>query len=171
MSAPDSGLARDGYFIRDRFAGAEAEAALQVVTKLPLRAARVGHEQLDGVRGDAIAWVVDAAINTRLESLRDEINRSHWLGLGRFEVQVARYLPGARYPRHRDAFRGARSRRLTAIWYLNREPLGGDLRLHVDPPLDITPAFDRLVVFLSEEIEHEVLPTGSERWAITAWYY
>lgn len=167
-----SNLARDGYLVRDGFAGESAvAAALQVVTKLPLRAARVGHDQLDGVRGDEIAWVDDRDIHLRFEGLRNELNRGDWLGLGRFEVQVARYLPGALYPRHRDAFHGARSRRLTAIWYLNRQWSGGNLRLHVDPPVDLEPAFDRLVVFLSEDIEHEVLPAESERWAITAWYY
>jgi SM-20-related protein len=168
-------LARDGYLIREEFAGAAAaDAALQVVTNLSLRAARVGHDQLDGVRGDEIAWVDDREINARFEALRLELNRTDWLGLGRFEVQVARYLPGASYPRHRDAFRGERSRRVTAIWYLNRQFHGGQLRLHCNPPVEpveIEPAFDRLVLFLSEEIEHEVLPAASERWAITAWYY
>src|SRR4051812_13545290 len=109
-------LARDGWFVREAFAGdAGADAALHAVTNLPLRPARVGHAQEDGVRGDEIAWVDDRAIHQRFETLREEINRSDWLGLGRFEVQVARYLPGAGYPRHRDAFRGDRSRRLTAI--------------------------------------------------------
>ena len=33
------------------------------------------------------------------------------------------------------------------------------------------PGVDRLVVFLSDRVEHEVLPAHAERWAVTAWYY
>lgn len=37
--------------------------------------------------------------------------------------------------------------------------------------LDVEPRMDRLVVFASGWLEHEVLPSHSERYAITAWFY
>jgi SM-20-related protein len=63
---------------------------------------------------------------------------------------------------------------VTAILYLNpdwTEAAGGLLRLHLPSgPLDVAPLLDRLVVFRSEIVEHEVLPTHAPRWAVTAWY-
>jgi len=35
----------------------------------------------------------------------------------------------------------------------------------------VEPTLDRLVVFLSERIEHEVLPSQAPRLALTAWFY
>eukprot|EP00927_Polykrikos_kofoidii_P021065 TRINITY_DN2007_c0_g1_i1.p1 TRINITY_DN2007_c0_g1~~TRINITY_DN2007_c0_g1_i1.p1 ORF type:complete len:785 (+),score=102.36 TRINITY_DN2007_c0_g1_i1:65-2356(+) len=37
--------------------------------------------------------------------------------------------------------------------------------------LDIEPIADRLVLLASDWLEHEVLPSATERYAITAWYY
>ena len=104
-----------------------------------------------------------------------EINNDAWLGLTRFDVQLAHYASGGSgYARHRDALRGAHGRRLTAVSYLNAAwtPAdGGRLRLHVSPEIEIDPVMGRLVVFLSERVEHEVLPMFASRYAATAWYY
>jgi SM-20-related protein len=71
---------------------------------------------------------------------------------------------------------------VTAIYYANpawRPADGGALRLYADPsvdsgaavePVDVAPILDRLLVFLSERVEHEVLPTQAPRRAITAWF-
>jgi SM-20-related protein len=164
-----------GLLVRDGFAGREAALAmLERVRALPLRPAAVGRGRVDGVRGDRIAWLDDQG---RFEALRRQLNDDLWLGLTRFELQAACYEKGAAYPRHRDAISrlelGGPSRRVTAIWYLNPEwSSGGELRLHLDGgPLEIAPMLDRLVVFLSEKLEHEVLPAAAQRWAVTAWYY
>jgi SM-20-related protein len=112
-------------------------------------------------------------------ALRDSLNRGAYLGLDRMEVQVARYPGGgAVYARHRDAFpappAGRPNRRVTAIYYANPawEPDdGGVLRLHgADGPVDVAPVLDRLLVFLSERVEHEVLPARAPRCAVTAWF-
>ena len=112
-------------------------------------------------------------------ALRDSLNRSAYLGLDRMEVQVARYPGGgAAYRRHRDAFPappgGRPNRRVTAIYYANPawDPAGGGaLRLHVgDGPVDVEPVLDRLLVFQSERVEHEVLPARVPRCAVTAWF-
>ncbi|OLP86305.1 Prolyl 4-hydroxylase subunit alpha [Symbiodinium microadriaticum] len=37
--------------------------------------------------------------------------------------------------------------------------------------VDVAPLADRLVLFSSEWLEHEVLPAYAERWAVTTWFY
>ena len=63
----------------------------------------------------------------------------------------------------------------TAICYLNPSwspQAGGVLRLFgAGVPLEVEPVSGRLVVFLSERVEHEVLATFAPRYAVTAWYY
>src|SRR5207237_9847174 len=117
----------EGVFVRDGFAGREAVLAMRErLRALALQPAAVGRERQSGVRGDHITWIDD---DGRFEALRLDLNEA-WLGLQRFDLQAARYQAGAAYPRHRDAFRGGPSRRVTAIWYLNDEwSTGGELRI------------------------------------------
>jgi SM-20-related protein len=170
-------LGTHGWFLRDGFAGRTlALEALQLAQAQPLKPAGVQRSAVRdaSIRSDETAWVDDSPLRPRFEALRLELNRAAYLGLTRFDLQLARYRPGARYVRHRDAFPGRDNRRVTAIAYLNdgwQPAHGGQLRLHVEPPLDVEPVLDRLVVFLSERIEHEVLPAHAPRWAMTAWYY
>ncbi|MGV3620086.1 MAG: 2OG-Fe(II) oxygenase [Archangium sp.] len=176
-------LGRDGWFTRDQFL--EPSLAKRLHDEAPtitLRRAGVRREaQLDAsIRSDELAWITreDAVgafrdAGEQFASLMDALNQSAWLGLRDFDLQLARYQPGAKYVRHRDAFPGDDNRRLTAIVYLNPawEPAhGGQLRMHLEPPIDVEPRLNRLVVFRSELVEHEVLPAFSERWALTAWY-
>ncbi len=173
-----SALGERGFFVRENFAGAAAAlAARALIEQLPLVPAGVGRgrEVASAVRGDAIAWTDAPELRAPFEALRIELNEAAWLGLQRFDLQVARYVSGGAYERHSDAFRGGPSRRVTAIWYLNENwapSQGGRLRLHLDGEiLDVEPMLDRLVVFMSERVEHEVLAAAAMRWALTAWYY
>src|SRR5690606_10962536 len=112
-----------------------------------------------------------------LVRLRDALNARAFLGLRRHEVQIARYAGGGvGYVRHLDAFPGPPNRVVTAIYYLNEgwEPAhGGALRLFLEDGTmrDVAPRLDRLLVFRSARVEHEVLPVWAERLAITAWFY
>ncbi len=182
-------LGEQGYFLRDAFLGeAEARALAEAAERLSgegaFTPAGVGRgadlRQEPGIRGDEICWLSPdqlPAVHAAFDRLRQELNSGAWLGLGRFDVQLARYAgAGEGYQRHRDAFAGGPgSRRLTATWYLNpgwRPEHGGVLRLHLPAgPLDVEPRLDRLVVFRSEQVEHEVLPARAPRYAATAWYY
>ena len=38
------------------------------------------------------------------------------------------------------------------------------------PETGVDPELDRLIVFLSERVEHEVLPARTPRRAVTAWF-
>ena len=186
-------LGERGWFLRDGLLGSPAALAVHAAVLALADAGRLrpaglgrgaGHRIDDTYRSDAIAWVTADDVPPGLVSLweafaalRDALNREAYLALGRMEVQVARYPGGAAYGRHRDAFAepagGRPNRRVTAIYYPNpawAPDDGGALRIHAgDAPVDVAPRLDRLLVFLSERVEHEVLPTRSERWAVTAW--
>ncbi|MBL8953858.1 MAG: 2OG-Fe(II) oxygenase [Myxococcaceae bacterium] len=170
-------LGERGFFVRDAFAPADLiEAALKHAHTQPLTPAGIqrGAIKSPDVRTDLTAWLDDAPLTPAFEALRQELNHTAYLGLTRFDLQLARYEPGARYVRHRDAFPGSDNRRVTAIVYLNvawRKEHGGLLRLHVEPPVDVEPVLNRLVVFLSDRVEHEVLPAHAPRLALTAWFY
>ncbi len=176
-------LGRDGWFTREAFLGdALALRLREEAAAVPLRRAGVRRDaQLDdAVRSDEFAWITSAEATgafrdarARFTDLMAQLNEAAWFGLRQFDLQLARYQSGANYVRHRDAFPGDDNRRVTAIVYLNAgwEPAhGGQLRLHVTPVVEVEPRLDRLVVFRSEQVEHEVLPARAERWALTAWY-
>src|SRR5262245_61996710 len=110
-----------GWFLRDDVLGQpDATAVHDAVESLAvgrrLRPAGVGRglaRRVDpAVRGDAITWIDPAGVPSELAALwavfvalREALNREAYLGLGRMEVQVARYPGGgAAYHRHRDAF-------------------------------------------------------------------
>lgn len=176
-------LGTPGFFTRASFLGPQLAAGVRAqALLLPLKRAgiRHAHDRDDSVRTDEIAWLTAdgstgalAEVVAGFTALMHALNEDAWQGLRSFDLQLAHYGPGARYARHRDAFPGQDNRRVTAIIYLNPAwgPAdGGQLRLHLEPRLDIAPTLDRLVVFRSEVVEHEVLEARADRWALTAWY-
>lgn len=188
-SAEIEALGRGDLLSRDRVLGGEVALALAAELETlsdELRPGAVGRagSYFDAtVRGDEIRWLerseigeATGALWTLLEEVQRAANAAAFLGLRRFDLQLARYLTrGARYARHADAFQVRTRRRLTAIYYANpawRPAHGGILRAYgATRTVDIEPVLDRLVLFLSDEVEHEVLPTYAPRTALTAWYY
>ena len=135
----------------------------------------------EGIRGDAIEWVergqsapVDRYLGL-MESLRQSLNQSLFLGLEDFESHFAFYPPGAYYLRHLDRFNDDDRRSVSAVLYLNQAWLpedGGQLRLYLPNERihDVVPTGGALVVFLSGQIPHEVLPANRERLSLTGWF-
>ena len=80
----------------------------------------------------------------------------------------------AAYARHLDRFRDNDARVLSSVLYLNADwqaDDGGALRLHLsDGPLDVTPTGGTLALFLSADVEHEVLPARRERLSVAGWF-
>ncbi len=148
------------------------------------RPATVGSARLlrRGTRSDSICWLDPdrdrrefSAYWELVESVRRTMNRSLMLGLERFEAHLACYAPGAFYARHLDCLRGDDRRRLTMIVYLNPDWSAGDggmLRLYLEDGThrDLPPEGGRIVLFLSDRFEHEVLPAKRRRFAITGWF-
>jgi len=182
-------LGDEGAFVRDGWLGAgraEAIAAALEGLRPSLRPAGVGRGGVvdRAVRGDRIALVDPgeapslAALFAALDEVAAACARAACLTLVGCTRQVALFPgDGTGYARHRDAFRGGAPgpiRRLTTIYYPNlgwRDAEGGALRLALPSgERDLLPVADRLVVFLSERLEHEVLPAFRARWAVTAWY-
>ena len=149
-----------------------------------LRAAATGRADgraFAGLRGDATLWLDDPACGpaartllAALDALREPLNRTLLLGLHEVEAHFAHYPPGAGYARHRDRFRSDDARVLSLVLYLNADwpdEAGGSLRLHLsDGPIDVAPRAGTAVVFLSEAVEHEVLPAERDRFSVAAWY-
>ena len=153
-----------------------------------LSPARVGRaEELRSaseVRGDAIQWLdgEDPAdcvsiLLQRLDDLRAALNERLYLGLVEIEAHLAHYPPGACYQRHLDRFRSDDARALSAVIHLGDPWLGehgGELRIYLEGPdgetsIDLPPTPGQLVMFLSGEIEHEMLPTRRDRYSVACW--
>ena len=185
-------LSLSGFFFRDGFLGPELSRqvraeALRIVKKGRLRPAGIGQaaQHNADIRGDHFCWMEKSeagpalrTLMSEFEMLRQSINRHFYLGLDRFEMQLAQFGPGSGgYKRHLDAFRGKnqRNRRLTAIYYLNprwQPGHGGELAIYGEQgEMTLEPLLDRVVVFFAEQLEHSVLPTEAERLALTAWFH
>lgn len=166
--------------------GAAVRAAvLEARARGELQPAGLGRDRLqrERLRSDHIAWIDPDVADPRfspllawLTALQEQLDREAWLGLRRFEVQLAAYDEGPGYVRHADAFRGGGTRRVTAIYYANPDwspDDGGELRCWPPSgPKMIEPIADRMVVFLSERLEHEVAAVHrGPRVAVTAWFW
>ncbi|KAA9131052.1 2OG-Fe(II) oxygenase [Marinihelvus fidelis] len=131
------------------------------------------------VRRDAIHWLDEhapalAPWREWTEALRVHLNRRLFLGLFSFESQLAHYRPGDFYRTHLDAFRGEASRVVSLVTYLNPDWQagdGGELVLHTDlGAIHVPPAYRTVVLFLSEEMPHEVLPAARDRFSVAGWF-
>lgn len=173
----------DGLFATDLVEALAAEC-LRLDRDERLTRAAVGHgdtHAVRGLRGDRTRWMearaspVQARFLARMDALRVDLNRLLLLGLAEFEAHYALYPAGARYARHVDRFRDDDARVLSAVLYLNpdwQDEDGGALRLYLAKGghRDILPQAGRLVLFLSAEFEHEVLPPARERLSVAGWY-
>jgi SM-20-related protein len=182
-------LDADGWCLVPAFFDAPAVAALAAECRA-LDAAgalataatgRNGPRLAGALRGDRTRWFEASALTpaqavywSALDGVRRDLNRRLLLGLEELEAHYALYPPGAGYARHRDRFRDDDARVLSSVAYLNADwddADGGALRLHLPQGTqDIAPRGGSLVLFLSAEIEHEVLPARRERLSIAGWF-
>jgi SM-20-related protein len=187
-------IADPGWCVTPGFLSPEEVSALRVETEAlgaqgAFRPAGIGRGQglavNPGVRSDQIHWLdpepSGPAIRgylTRLDALRQTLNRELFLGLADFEGHLAVYAPGSFYRRHLDQFHGVERRVLSCILYLNTgwQPAdGGALRIYVDSAdperfAEIEPQGGTLVTFLSARFEHEVMPAQRKRLSLTGWF-
>ncbi|WP_027491505.1 2OG-Fe(II) oxygenase [Rhodanobacter sp. OR444] len=180
-------LAGEGWCVlNDLLTAAQTRALADECTALyaaqRLAPARVGaaHTATE-LRGDRTQWFDPAAPSgpqqaflARTDALRCTLNRELMLGLVESEAHYAVYVPGARYARHLDRLRDDDARVLSAVFYLNegwQEADGGALQLYLGdgPHRDILPRAGTLLLFLSAQFEHEVLPATRDRLSIACW--
>lgn len=139
------------------------------------------------IRRDRIRWIEGSAEVERqwlswCGRLQSYLNQHLFLGLFSFESHFAHYQPGDFYKKHVDAFRPDGSERdarrvLSLVTYLNRGwqlADGGELVIydHAGERAEhkVTPASGTVVVFLSTEVPHEVLPALRDRYSIAGWF-
>lgn len=180
-------LQRQGWLVLGDFLPAAAVAALAqecraLDTQAGLTAATTGRARTaSGLRGDRTRWFDPAAPSPAqasywqaMQLLRRGLNQRLLLGLEELEAHYALYPPGAGYARHRDRFRDDDARVLSSVLYLNagwNAGDGGALRLYLpEGDQDVVPRGGTLALFLSAEIEHEVLPARRERLSIAGWF-
>lgn len=144
------------------------------------RATRHGHNKF--VRTNEICWIYGDSPAGKAwlqwtSRLQRYINRRLYLGLFSFESHFAHYHPGDFYRRHLDAFKGDTNRVLSVVAYLNSgwaAEEGGELVVYTNSQdntgIKVTPMMGTLVIFLSEEFPHEVLPATRDRYSIAGWY-
>jgi SM-20-related protein len=134
------------------------------------------------VRTDEICWINGESDAGRkwiewTARLQRFLNQRLFLGLFSFESHFAHYSPGSYYKRHYDAFRGETNRVLSVVTYLNpgwSQADGGELVIYNDDMdregIKVVPLYGTLVIFLSEEFPHEVLPANRDRYSVTGWF-
>lgn len=180
-----AGLAHAGWVVADAFLDtALVQALARECRELAVAPAAVGRgsrHRDEAVRGDRTHWLetgasaAQDALLARLDALRVALNERCFLGLADVEAHFAHYPPGARYVRHRDRFRDDDHRVVSLVCYLNESwdatCDGGALRLYDTggAAQDVAPVAGRAVVFLSADMEHEVLPATRDRLSVAAW--
>jgi SM-20-related protein len=134
------------------------------------------------VRGDVIKWLDDAQAADHsflavMEELRVGLNQQLYLGLLDYECHYAIYSVGAHYDKHLDTLSGHKNRLLSTVVYLNDEwpsADGGELVLYragtQSAIARILPKPGLMVLFLSDEFPHEVLPARQSRHSIAGWF-
>jgi SM-20-related protein len=110
-----------------------------------------------------------------MEQVRVLMNENLYLGLEDYESHFSFYTPGASYQQHRDRFNDNDARTISVVIYLNEDwqtEQGGALRLHPQgvATQDVLPMASRMMVFLSAEMLHEVLPATRDRMSLTGWF-
>ena len=132
-------------------------------------------------RRDKICWLESSnkaqeKFLTFCDGLRVYLNHSLYLGLSYYEAHFAIYEEGDFYEKHLDSFKGSKNRVVTTVYYLNEDfskEDGGELLIYDKNDKLITkviPNTNKLVVFLSEEFPHEVLPAKKKRHSIAGWF-
>jgi len=132
-------------------------------------------------RRDSIQWLdEDNAVQSEylafMNGLQKYLNKELYLGLSYYESHFALYEKGDFYEKHLDAFKNSKNRIVTTTYYLNdewNEDDGGELLVYdaSDKLLKkVKPKFNTLVVFLSDQFPHEVLPAKKKRYSIAGWF-
>lgn len=138
------------------------------------------NQVVKSIRGDVTYWL-DSKRDEQLQNfwqLVEEslstLNRYCYLSLSGFEFHLAHYAPGQGYDRHIDQFDQRSNRMISIVIYLNEnwQPGdGGELQLidaHGKAKV-IAPLRNRLMMFKSADVPHEVLPANTSRYSLTGW--
>lgn len=132
-------------------------------------------------RSDKTKWLDEDNISQSeylgfTTGLQVYLNRSLYLGLNSYESHFSIYEKGDCYEKHFDSLRGSKNRVVTTVYYLNKDfesKDGGQLVIYDENSIEIKrviPNANTLVVFMSEDFLHEVLPAITKRNSIAGWF-
>jgi len=180
-------LARTDYVVFDHFLPENRMAELLHIFKKfnaegELQAAKIGsfddEKRLETIRTDWIRWL-DRTNDSDLhwffegiDGLRLALSRELFITLNGYEFHFALYPEGAFYKAHFDQFQHRDNRTLSFVLYLNEHWIqgdGGELKIHKPVEHLVEPIFNRLVLFRSDTVLHEVLPANRPRKSLTGW--
>ncbi len=184
------GLCEKGFAVYENFLPAEqiqllANVAIKRHDSDEMQNAKIGKTNKNlnqDTRGDLIDWLdeTDAepsiqAYFDRMHALKQAINQNLFMNLHTLEAHLAIYPIGNVYKKHLDQFANVENtRELSCILYLNEDwqaDDGGELRLYLNGNhIDILPVGGKLVLFLSANFWHEVLPAKHSRISLTGWF-
>ena len=189
-----SALETQGWFVTDELLPSSLTQALlqegqQRWDLGQFHDARIGRKQhlalAADIRGDSILWLdaeeqypATQEIFELTGLMQQAFNRYFFLGLKQVELHYARYASGAGYKRHLDQHHETAFRKITIVMYLNPNwspEDGGELVIYdpINPREElqrIVPMAGRTVIYRSELLEHEVLPSQKPRWSVTGWF-
>jgi SM-20-related protein len=145
-----------------------------------------GHQKHEAqtIRNDRIHWLEPgdpqpavAAWFDVVRSWSHAVNQDLYLSINAFECHFAVYEAGAFYQKHRDRFQNDNGRRLSLVFFLNKDwqsQDGGELVIY-DPEDEncilqiVSPSFGTLVIFDSQRFPHEVRAPKRQRLSLTGW--
>lgn len=160
---------------------------------LAAKTGNAANVQQANFRNDSIYWLDENSLNTSAQAyfaqitlLKNALNQHLYMNLHDVETHLAVYPIGGVYLKHLDQFKQTNAaptqvRQLSSVLYLNdhwQAHEGGALRLHLNDLdsnnarqyVDILPIAGRLVLFLSADFWHEVLPATRDRISLTGWF-
>lgn len=179
-------LAQNDFVVLDAFL---PEEFLQNLTQFfrnresGMQPAKVGQASVEKrvpeIRSDMTYWLDrsrDEELNfffLLIEEVMERLKHELFLSLQGYEFHMAMYPAGGFYKPHLDQFDARSNRMISMILYLNdnwQPGDGGELRIHKNNDLiDVQPLLNRLVLFRSDVVLHEVLPAHRTRRSITGW--
>ncbi len=132
------------------------------------------------IRSDKIHWIkndteqiIEQHFLNQVSGMSEYLNQTCYTGIQNWEFHYACFEAGSFYKRHLDRFKYDESRKFSVVTYLNKnwkESDGGMLVLYLeDREVRILPEFGKTVIFKSDLIEHEVLPSHRNRYSVTGW--
>lgn len=178
-------LVTDGYIVIDNALNALLCTELLQLAKCSNKYKNAGVSTASAVdksrRRDKISWIDADAEATKkylafITDLKNYLNRHLYLGLRYYEAHFACYEVGDFYEKHLDAFKNSKNRVVTTVYYLNDswgDADGGKLVIYDKEGKElqkVTPNANTLVVFMSENFPHEVLPAKKTRYSIAGWF-
>ena len=137
----------------------------------------------EDIRSDEILWLSKGECNAEIQTFFDfielfipTVNRELYTTIKDYEFHLAHYPPGGFYKKHLDQFKSRNNRTLSVIVYMNdnwQSGDGGELKIYKNEDFSdfeiINPIGNRLAIFRSDTVWHEVLTSNKSRKSLTGW--